>query len=139
MKNTTRNHGFMIHYGGKLVESLTTYHNHWKESWGEFVASLKTTAQVINRVNEEQDFVSYQAHANYCYARAEKAAARYEKIRASKRDNFQMRALVEAANSCVTWHEAGDFFSNEAATDRTEAGLMDLHENPYTTGYYGER
>lgn len=125
-------------YNGKRTEFYETYMSTWKESWGEFYSGLSTAAQLINRVGEEQDFETYQEFAAYCYAQAERAAARHERIRSEVKahDHIALRNLVQTVNSVANWMEAGDFFSNEASIDRIESGLLDLHETPYTTGYY---
>lgn len=117
MNMPIRNHRHFIFQSGKWVESLATYHNHWHETWGEFVASLRTVESVINRVKETDDFDTAQEYAALCYERAGNAAARYEKIRARERNNFQLRSLVEAAHSCYIWHAAGDYFSSLAAAE----------------------
>ena len=128
-----------VNYNGKRVETYETYMNTWKESWGEFYDSLSTTAQVINRVSESDDFETYQECAEHCRRQMERAAVRYDTIRSkvTKHDHISLRALVQTMNSVTRWSEAADHFDNEASIDRMEAGLLELHESPYTTGYYG--
>jgi len=129
-----------LNYNGKKVEMYETYMNTWKESWGEFYTGLSTPAQVINRVSKSDDFETYQECADHCRRQMERAAARYETVRAkvTKRDRISLRCLVETTNSVANWSAAADHFDNEASIDRIESGLLDLHETPHTTGYYGD-
>ena len=120
MNKPIRNHRHMIYQSGKWVESLATYHNHWRETWQEFVDSLSTVESVIERVREVKEFDDEES-AQYCYQQSEKAAVRNEKIRAAGRDNFQLRSLVESAHSCYIWNAAGDYFSGLAAAKAAAA------------------
>lgn len=129
-----------VYYNGKQVESYESRMNTWRESWGEFYDGLRTTAQVIDRVSRNDEFETYQECAEHCRRQMERAVVRYEEIRAkvTKRDHLSLRALVETMNTVTRWNEAADHFDSEASIDRIESGLLELHESPYTTGYYGD-